>query len=128
MTPERWRQIEELYQSVRARGRAVLAKADPEVRADVEKLLAQDLKNPESPPDSIQDSTVTIVAAGSQLGPYRIESKLGEGGMGEVFRAVDTRLGRTVAIKVAHEKFSDRFEREARAGRGTRQGHRSPRP
>src|SRR5207237_3403053 len=48
-------------------------------------------------------------------GPYRIEGKLGEGGMGAVFLAVDTRLGRTVAIKMAHEKFNARFEREARA-------------
>jgi hypothetical protein len=52
---------------------------------------------------------------GARLGPYQIESKLGEGGMGEVFRAVDTRLGRPVAIKFAHERFSARFEREARA-------------
>ena len=53
--------------------------------------------------------------SGACLGPYRIESKLGEGGMGEVFRAVDTRLGRAVAIKITHEQFSARFEREARA-------------
>src|SRR5262249_54464576 len=44
----------------------------------------------------------------------RIESKLGEGGMGEVFRAVDTRLGRAIAIKTTREQFSARFEREAR--------------
>src|SRR5229473_2004927 len=49
------------------------------------------------------------------LGPYRIESKLGEGGMGEVFQAVDTRLGRAVAVKTTREQFSERFEREARA-------------
>ena len=55
------------------------------------------------------------LAAGARLGPYRIEHKLGEGGMGEVFRAVDTRLGRAVAIKITHEQFSARFEREARA-------------
>jgi predicted Ser/Thr protein kinase len=61
------------------------------------------------------DSTVTVFKADAQLGPYRIEGKLGEGGMGEVFRAVDTRLGRAVAVKTAHERFSDRFEREARA-------------
>ena len=59
--------------------------------------------------------TKTVLNPGARLGPYQIESKLGEGGMGEVFRAVDTRLGRPVAIKFAHERFSARFEREARA-------------
>jgi tetratricopeptide (TPR) repeat protein len=62
-----------------------------------------------------RDATVTMLTSGVSLGPYRIESKLGEGGMGEVFRAVDMRLGRAVAIKIAHERFSDRFQREARA-------------
>jgi serine/threonine protein kinase len=55
------------------------------------------------------------VSTGASLGPYRIEDKLGEGGMGEVFRAVDTRLGRAVAIKTTREEFGSRFEREARA-------------
>src|SRR5262249_29141898 len=50
-----------------------------------------------------------------RLGPYEILDLLGSGGMGEVYRAKDTRLGRTVAIKVLHEKHSERFEREARA-------------
>ncbi len=60
------------------------------------------------------------LAAGSKLGPYEIVSPLGAGGMGEVFRARDTRLGRDVAIKILPQKFSDRpelrerFEREAR--------------
>jgi serine/threonine protein kinase len=49
------------------------------------------------------------------LGPYRIVGPLGEGGMGKVYRARDTRLDRDVAIKVSTERFSQRFEREARA-------------
>src|SRR5277367_3281123 len=49
------------------------------------------------------------------LGPYRIESKLGAGGMGDVYRAVDTRLSRAVAIKIAQPQFIQHFGREARA-------------
>jgi serine/threonine protein kinase len=52
---------------------------------------------------------------GSRLGPYRIETPIGAGGMGSVFRGVDTRLNRPVAIKVAREKFNERFVRKARA-------------
>jgi predicted Ser/Thr protein kinase len=55
------------------------------------------------------------IAPGTRLGPYEIETLLGAGGMGRVFRARDTRLGRAVAIKVCLEAFSDRFEREARS-------------
>src|SRR5580700_5945693 len=55
------------------------------------------------------------LATGTRLGPYEIVALIGKGGMGEVYRARDTRLGRDVAIKVSAEKFSDRFEREARA-------------
>jgi serine/threonine protein kinase/Tol biopolymer transport system component len=58
---------------------------------------------------------MTDLAIGSQLGPYRIDGVLGAGGMGKVFKARDTRLGRDVAIKVSAERFNDRFEREARA-------------
>ena len=61
------------------------------------------------------------VASGSKLGPYEIQSPLGAGGMGEVYRARDSRLGREVAIKVLPTAFSSdqdrlrRFEQEARA-------------
>ncbi len=52
--------------------------------------------------------------SGELLGPYEIVAPLGAGGMGEVYEARDTRLGRAVAIKVSQERFSDRFERESR--------------
>jgi len=61
------------------------------------------------------------LSSGSKLGPYEIQSPLGAGGMGEVYRARDTRLDRTVAIKILPDHLSDnteakqRFEREARA-------------
>ena len=61
------------------------------------------------------------LAPGTRLGPYAIVSKLGEGGMGEVYRGTDTRLGREVAIKVlpaataASPDALARFEREGRA-------------
>ncbi len=55
------------------------------------------------------------LSAGTRLGPYEILSLLGTGGMGEVYRARDTRLDRIVAIKTSQERFTERFEREARA-------------
>jgi len=55
------------------------------------------------------------LTAGSKLGPYEIVAPIGKGGMGEVYKAHDSRLRRDVAIKVSAEKFSERFEREARA-------------
>jgi serine/threonine protein kinase len=55
------------------------------------------------------------LTAGTHLGPYEIVAPIGAGGMGEVYKARDTRLDRPVAIKVSREQFSERFEREARA-------------
>src|SRR5580658_4155319 len=55
------------------------------------------------------------LTAGDKLGPYEILAPIGAGGMGEVWKATDTRLGRTVAIKVLNGAHSDRFEQEARA-------------
>ena len=55
------------------------------------------------------------IASGTRVGPYEVSAPLGRGGMGEVYRATDTRLGREVAIKFSAERFSERFEREAQA-------------
>src|SRR5215475_13245668 len=61
------------------------------------------------------------LSSGTRLGPYEIQSAIGVGGMGEVYKARDTRLDRTVAIKVLSEslasdpQFRERFDREARA-------------
>ena len=60
------------------------------------------------------------LAPGTRLGPYEVVSLVGAGGMGEVYKAKDTRLDRTVAIKilpadlVADPQFRERFDREAR--------------
>jgi Tol biopolymer transport system component len=117
MTPERFRQIEELYHAARE-NRGVLDGADPELRRDVESLLAQDsrgkvLDRPAA--DVVEESTATMAAVGSQLGPYRIEGVLGAGGMGTVYRGTDTRINRPVAVKISSYQLTGRFEREARA-------------
>src|SRR5580704_986882 len=125
MTPQRWREIEELYHAAREREpgeRAALLEAvDPELRREVESLLVQDASEPgmlDRP--AWEGGAPAAVSAGTQLGPYKIEGLLGKGGMGEVFRARDTRLDRTVAVKVlplsfATEAARERFQREARA-------------
>jgi serine/threonine protein kinase len=126
MSPERFRRIEELYHAAREGTpedrAALLARTDSELRREVESLLSESgggefLDQPaiRNAPELLEDVAAVRVAAGACLGPYRIESKLGEGGMGEVFRAIDTRLGRAVAIKTSQERFGARFEREARA-------------
>jgi serine/threonine protein kinase/tetratricopeptide (TPR) repeat protein len=58
---------------------------------------------------------VSFLAPGQRLGPYQLVTFIGAGGMGEVYKATDTRLGRPVAIKTIHPAHMERFEREARA-------------
>src|SRR5262245_48092404 len=55
-----------------------------------------------------------MLSAGTRLGAYEINALIGAGGMGEVYRATDTRLHRRVAIKVSSQPFADRFNAEAR--------------
>ena len=126
MTPERWQRIEELYHAALevsgAERAALLAQSDPDVRRAVEAMLAQGgsgeavLDRPAwEHANSLLDPPHKQLTPGAQLGPYRVEAKIGEGGMGEVYRARDARLNRFVAIKVSAAQFSERFEREAKA-------------
>jgi serine/threonine protein kinase len=121
MTPARWRQMEELYDAVKdlsAAERSLRLKdADPKLRSAIEAVFAQEgslLERPAWEGRASLLQTVPMVKAGMQLGPYKIEGQIGAGGMGEVFRATDTRLARQVAVKTCRLEFSDRFRREAR--------------
>jgi serine/threonine protein kinase/tetratricopeptide (TPR) repeat protein len=127
MTPDRWRLVDTLYHSARecepSERAALLAQADPEIRREVESLLEEDVARItmlDQPAWKLRAQfTTAAVAPGLQLGQYRIEAPLGEGGMGEVYRATDTKLGREVAIKVLPREFVNdpdrlaRFRREA---------------
>lgn len=134
MTPERWRRIEALYHAAlmrpereRAAFLDTACDGDEALRHEVESLLAQ----PAS--DGVLATGGAAVAAlplvngaphsmmlGRRLGIYQVQSLLGAGGMGEVYRARDTRLGRDVAVKILPRAFTSdserlaRFEREAR--------------
>ncbi len=127
MDASRWDRMKGLYDSALelpvAQRPAYLAQAcgdDSALRQEVESLLAH-ADTEDSPIDRPAWEGAasliggTVLAPGASVGPFQITGVLGEGGMGRVYAARDSRLGRSVAIKTSSSGFSGRFLREARA-------------
>jgi serine/threonine protein kinase/Tol biopolymer transport system component len=130
--PDRWSRVEALYHAARERAAGeraafldIACRGDIQLRRDVESLLAQ----PASRSGFLSQPAVAIAAqmmnpgarlTGRRIGVYELEALIGAGGMGEVYRARDTKLGRDVAIKILPSEFTShpdrltRFQREAR--------------
>ena len=143
MDPARWKRVEEIYHAAserkpeeRAPFLAVACAGDEDLRREVESLLAQAsaeglLDRPpwqpepsgrEMPSDAVQ------LAAGHRVSHYEIQAKLGEGGMGVVYKARDTRLSRVVAIKFLSREAADeggrrRFQQEAQTASSLNHPH-----
>jgi eukaryotic-like serine/threonine-protein kinase len=147
MTPERWHQVTEMFHAARAcaperRGAFVTeaCRGDTNLRREVETMLAahdaagQFGETPiftSVPPLAVSSSVLVTqpqavpseemaLVPGARLGPYEIVAALGAGGMGEVYRAHDTRLSRDVAIKTLPPTIGDNSERIARFSREAR--------
>ncbi len=145
MDPERWKRVSGIFEAALGRGLperpAFLAEAcgqDASLRAEVEELLAaheaggslleggalriaQRLARAAGAAEDVLDTGESGLAPGARLGPYEIVEIMGAGGMGEVYRARDPRLGREVAVKVIRRAAplppdaERRFQLEARA-------------
>jgi serine/threonine protein kinase len=136
MDAERWRNLERLYHTALERGAeerstflSEACEGDEELRRELESLLGQDVeaKSPLDRPawedvsSLLEYARTAHLEPGMQVGPYRIGTAIGAGGMGRVYKAHDSRLGRDVALKVLREDVAEhprrrsRFEIEARA-------------
>jgi serine/threonine protein kinase/Tol biopolymer transport system component len=133
-SPDRWATVERVYHAAVARPlearAAFLAEAcagDDALRREVESLLAQDVsaagpltRGAVVAAADLVSNVGHSVLTGRRIGAYQILAPIGAGGMGEVYRARDTRLGREVAVKILPRAFTSdadrlaRFEREAR--------------
>jgi len=135
MTPERWNRVEELYHAARTRPSGerlafldAVCSDDESLRRDVESLLNEPPLEPGFLSETalagaarmVFDEAAAIDMTGRTVGGYQLQTMLGAGGMGEVYRARDSKLGRDVAIKILPRAVTSdpsrlaRFEREAR--------------
>ena len=134
MDPKRWQRVDRILQDVleqepheRSRFLDQACDDDPSLRSEIEVLIHSHeqagsfLKSPAIDAVTSPSSLTTGQFAGRTLGPYAVKKMLGSGGMGEVYLAEDTRLGRRVALKVLAPAFLNddqlraRFLREARS-------------
>ena len=121
---DRWSRLDELFHAALAESPTKRAEYlreacpdDPQLQKEVQELLARTVPGDSflegSPLSGSEDASP--LSPNQTLGSYRIIELIGSGGMGKVYRAHDSRVNRDVAIKVSDGKFSERFEREARA-------------
>ena len=133
MSSERWERIKEILEQAlrlapeeREAYLESACEADADLRMEVESLIAAHEEAGSqflgaAAPEVLELAPMRVLTAGTKLGPYEIIAALGAGGMGEVYRARDTHLGRTVAIKILPAAFSTdqdrlhRFKEEARS-------------